>query len=247
MKKNTYIIALSAALLAASALLHFVHWLIFQDMHHLLLYGLEDLAFIPLEVFVVVVVIERALESRDSRAKIDKLNVVIGAFFSEVGAGLLGGLLPYFQLKDEIKRRLAVTEGWDPKDFRAARAFAGGISGPVTCLPADLEELKVSLVGKRHFLLRLLENPNILEHDRFTDLIWAVFHLMEELDARPSLQHLPESDLRHIAGDLSRVYGQLACEWVSYVEHLKSSYPFLFSLVCRTHPLQERPSPMVSS
>jgi len=30
-------------------------------------------------------------------------------------------------------------------------------------------------------LLGLLGNPNLLEHDSFTDLLWAVFHLMEEL------------------------------------------------------------------
>ena len=93
--------------------------------------------------------------------------------------------------------------------------------------------------------MRLLENPNLLEHDRFTDLLWAIFHLGEELSARESLEGLPESDMEHLAGDLARVHSQLATEWVAYAQHLKRDYPFLFSLVLRTHPLQDRPTAVI--
>ena len=87
---------------------------------------------------------------------------------------------------------------------------------------------------------------HVLEHESFTNLLWATFHLTEELEARPSMDGLPDSDLEHIAGDIKRLYGHLATDWVSYVEHLKSAYPFLFSLVVRIHPFQENPSPVVS-
>jgi hypothetical protein len=96
------------------------------------------------------------------------------------------------------------------------------------------------------YLLTLLENPNLLEHDRFTDLLWATTHLDEELEARTSLKDLPESDLEHLAVDIQRMYDHLASEWLDYVQHLKSSYPFLYSLVLRTHPFQEHPSPMIA-
>ena len=91
-------------------------------------------------------------------------------------------------------------------------------------------------------MLTLLENPNLLEHDRFTNLLWAVTHLDEEFEARPSVTNLPSKDLEHIAGDIRRLYDNLASEWLEYVEHLKSNYPYLFSLVLRTHPFQEHPS-----
>ena len=48
------------------------------------------------------------------------------------------------------------------------------------------------------YLLTLLENPNLLEHDRFTDLLWTTTHLDEELEARPSLDNLPEDRYVHI-------------------------------------------------
>jgi hypothetical protein len=95
-------------------------------------------------------------------------------------------------------------------------------------------------------MLTLLENPNLLEHDTFTDMLLAIFHLEEELEARQALDALPESDLAHIAGDLERVFTHLVRGWLAYVEYLRSDYPFLYSLVLRTHPLQDHPTPIVA-
>ncbi len=128
------------------------------------------------------------------------------------------------------------------KDFRNAAAFAYHLRIEVDCRNLDLEELKAFLAAKRVFVLTLLENPNLLEHDRFTDLLWAITHLDEELEARPSVSNLPEKDLEHLAVDVRRLYDHLSSEWLDYVEHLKLRYPFLFSLVLRSHPFQENPS-----
>ncbi len=124
-------------------------------------------------------------------------------------------------------------------------AFARAIEAEPSCHNIDLEELKTFLIRKRQFLLALLENPTLLERERFTDLLWATSHFTEELEARKSLTDLPEADIRRIAGDIQRVYRHLIVEWLSYVERLKSNYPYLFSLVARMHPFQERPSPVV--
>ena len=106
----------------------------------------------------------------------------------------------------------------------------------------NLEELRSFIIGKRSFLLRLLENPNLLEHDEFTELLWAVFHLAEELSHRESVTGLPETDYDHLAGDIKRAYGLLVREWLSYMEHLKSNYPYLFSLAIRTNPFNPQAS-----
>ena len=130
------------------------------------------------------------------------------------------------------------------KEFRRAVEYAYHLNIELDCHKIDMGELKVFLSQKRMFLLTLLENPNLLEHDRFTDLLWAVTHLDEELEARLSVSDLPDRDLEHIAIDIQRLYDHLTSEWLDYVEHLKVKYPFLFSLVIRTHPFQECPSPI---
>jgi hypothetical protein len=247
MRKQGSMVTVAGALIACSAALYYVHYLVFRDAHHIFLYLLGDLAFVPLEVLLVVIVIERLLAARERRAIMNKLNMVIGAFFSELGMRLLGDLTPAVEGREEVRGRLAIAVGWTPRDFQQAIAFAHQFPGKVDPRGLDLIALRDLLVRERDFLVRLLENPYLLEHDRFTDLLWAIFHLTEELVARPSLRDLPASDLAHLSGDLQRVYSQLAAEWVAYAEHLRADYPFLFSLLVRTQPLQDHPSAVVSS
>ena len=56
---------------------------------------------------------------------------------------------------------------------------------------------------------------------------------------------VPDTDLAHIDRDIKRLYGHLAAERKTCVEHLKASYSFLFSLVVSTNPFLNRPSPAV--
>jgi hypothetical protein len=203
-----------------------------------------DLAFLPLEVLLVVLIIERLLGRREQQNKLQKLNMVVGAFFSDIGNYLLGDLLQQFDNKADISRHLNVTESWTKKDFKNAAAYAFQLQIEVDCHKVNLEKLKSFLAEKRIFLLTMLENPNLLEHDRFTDLLWAVTHLDEELEARQSVTNLPDNDLIHIANDIQRLYDHLASEWLDYIEHLKTNYPHLFSLILRTHPFQKNPSPV---
>jgi len=231
---------------ATSAILYSIHYAIFRDVHHIFIYMVGDLAFLPLEAFIVVVVIERILTRREKQTIMQKLNMVVGAFFSELGNYLLNDLLKYFGNRDEIARQLNITQQWTATDFQKAKNYAHKLNIEIDCRDVDLEELKAFLLQERTFLLTMLENPNLLEYDRFTNLLWALSHLAEELDARDSLRDLPQSDLEHIAGDIQRFYGHLAAQWIDYVEHLKASYPFLYSLVLRNHPFQEHPSPIVA-
>jgi hypothetical protein len=109
----------------------------------------------------------------------------------------------------------------------------------------NLEELRAFLVAKRDFLLRLLENPNLLEHESFTELLWAVLHLAEELSYRDDVKQLPESDYAHLSSDIKRAYTLLLREWLGYMQHLRSDYPYLFSLALRMNPFDPNASPEV--
>ena len=245
-KKFSSIIYLAIAFVALSGIAYFIHYLIFRDVHHIFIYMIGDLAFLPLEVLLVVFIIERLLARRETQAKLEKLNMVVGAFFSELGNYLLQDILRHFDNRLEISGNLNVTESWAKKDFQKAVKFADHLKVEVDCRNVDLSRPKTFLEQKRTFLLTMLENPNLLEHDRFTDLLWAVTHLDEELEARTSLIGLPDKDLEQLAGDIQRMYDHLASEWLDYVQHLKSKYPFLFSLVLRTHPFQEQQSPIIT-
>ncbi len=94
---------LAVGLVVVSAALYAIHFAIFRDAHHIFLYMVGDLAFVPLEVLMVGLIIERLISVREKRRLAHKLNMVIGAFFSELGTPLLGELLPAMCQAPEIK------------------------------------------------------------------------------------------------------------------------------------------------
>ena len=99
-----------------------------------------------------------------------------------------------------------------------------------------LSTLPLHSNSKRSFLLLLMENPNLLEHAIFTDLLWATFHLTKELGFRQTMDLLSRTDLDHLQGDMDRTFHHLANQWLMYMEHLQSDYPYLYSLAVRTNP-----------
>jgi hypothetical protein len=246
-KELNWTLFVSLLLIGASALTYTIHFLIFRDLHHIFIYMIGDIAFLFLDVLVVILFIERLLTRRDKKALMNKLNMVIGTFFSEVGLELLRKFSFFVRNAQRLEKELEIKPEWNKKDFRKAIAAARNFSYEIKIEKSDLSHLRDFLLSKRSFMLRLLENPNLLEHERFTDLLWAIFHLTEELAFRQDmLEALPESDYQHLAGDLKRTYSQITSEWMSYTEHLKESYPFLFSLAARVNPMNPSASAIVS-
>jgi hypothetical protein len=218
---------------------------IFRDSNHIFIYLLGDIGFLPIEVLLVTLIIDRVLSVREKRAMLDKLNMVIGAFFSEVGLRLISHFSSFDLNASNIKRELSGIDTWKDKDFEKVKIMVRKFKYSVSCQSGNLDTLKAFLTNKRAFLLRLLENPNLLEHEKFTELLWAVFHLTEELEYRKDFALCPDSDLNHIAGDVRRAYVILISEWLEYIRHLKNNYPYLFSLASRINPFDENASPIV--
>jgi hypothetical protein len=208
---------------------------------------LGDFGFLFLDVLLVILLIERLLSRREKRSIMNKLNMVIGTFLSEVGLELLRKFSNFVINSQNLERQLELSPDWEKKDFKKAMAAVQSFPYEIKIDKSSLLEIREFLLSKRSFLMRLLENPNLLEHERFTDLLWAVFHLTEELVFRGDLlENLPDTDYEHLNIDLQRTYSKLAIEWLSYTAHLKESYPYLYSLAARVNPMNPQASPVVS-
>ena len=64
MKSKLMVVAGVIAILASSTM-YLIDYLIFGDSHQLLIQLVDDLSFIPISVFIVVVVIERLLACQE--------------------------------------------------------------------------------------------------------------------------------------------------------------------------------------
>jgi hypothetical protein len=226
-------------LVTLTLLLMTIHLLIFQDSHYLFTYLLADLAFIPVEVLCVTLIIDSMLTSRERQQRMEKLNMVIGIFFSRAGTPLIARFVKADPGTRPLRAEMAADREWNAQRFRAARDGLAGRDFSVDPALIGLDSLREFLLGNEDFLLRIVENPMVFEHESFTDLILAVTHLAEELKARGDLLHLPATDLAHLKGDMERVYSRLVPEWLKYMKYLQRSYPYLFSLAMRTNPFDE--------
>jgi hypothetical protein len=232
-------------LLIISLLCYAIEYLVFGHAPEIASGFLGNFAFLPIYVLFVTLVIERVIKERERSVIRQKLNMVIGLFYSEVGTELVRNLGGFLFNPGELTQRFKVTAYWSARDFKDAAEFLKGYELEMESKRGDLYCLREYLMEKKRFLLGLLENPNLLEHDAFTDLLWAVSHLVQELEARKSLKDLPDTDMKHLSGDIQRAFSYLLREWLVYMQHLKSDYPYLYSLAVRMNPMDPEARPEV--
>jgi hypothetical protein len=232
-------------MITLSVTFYLIHYAIFRDANHIILYLIGDTAFVFIQVLLVTLIIDEVLAIREKRIIMERLNMVIGSFFSVVGKDLLKFFSEFDPNTDRIRRDLIITNQWSAGEFLDMSKRLKKYDYAISIRRGDLGSLKQKLIKEREFMLRLLENQNLLEHDAFTGLLMAVFHLAEELESRPDLSRLSELDMRHIAGDMQRAYSLLISEWLSYMKHLRENYPYLFSFAMRTNPFDQNASPEI--
>jgi hypothetical protein len=253
MRKISWQVRFGVLLIVISALLYLIDYGIFRDAYHLEIYGLGDIAFLPLEVLLVTLIVDRVINNQEKRVLRQKLNMVIGTFFSDVGTQLLNSISDFDPHINRIRNTLIITNQWSDQDFIAASAHLKQYEYTIKLKKRDpqaldfLKGLRTFLMAKREFLMHLLENPTLLEYESFTDLLWAVTHVAEELAYRGDLRYLPGPDYDHVANDIKRAYSSLILEWLKYMEHLMKKYPYLFSLALRTNPFDPTARPEITS
>lgn len=240
MKTSRWHYGFAAALLFVAVVLYAARLSLFPDpgvQNEMWRFLLGDVAFLFVQVPIVSLVIDGLIRRREREEMRRKLNMVIGAFFSETGRCLLSEITHVDSRLADVRAELVPTAAWTSADYERARTAFKAHQPHIEIDPFGLERMKTRLGEERAFLLSLLANQTLLEHEEFTDLLWALTHLGEELVARPHLDGMHEADRAHIVVDIARAYTLLGSEWLSYLEHLQVSYPYLFSLAIRTNPL----------
>lgn len=239
MRKVKTNILLSMVLVILSAGLYVLQLNIFHASRDTAFYLLQDMAFLPLQVAIVTVVLGKLIDMWNKRDRLRKVNMAVAAFFSEAGTELLVKLSEFANNIDGLRPNLEIGMAWGGTEYARSRKAVKAYELEIAGRSADLEALKTLLVKKRDFMLRMLENPNLLEHDTFTDMLLAVFHMTEELIAREDLTVIPGPDCAHLVGDITRALRTLLIQWISHMEHLASEYPYLYSLEVRRNPFSE--------
>ncbi|MBN2645336.1 MAG: two pore domain potassium channel family protein [Desulfuromonadaceae bacterium] len=188
---------------------------------------------------------ELMLNRRDDEVKRKKLHMLVGVFLGEIGQPLLEMLVRQLRLDEKERQKFIFSVDWSARDFRELSRQTTALSFSLSD-PLELMKHCSNLLPEvKPLLIRLLENPAVLEHSAFSELLLAVFHFEQELACRKELDQLPQADLHHLTHDGLRVYRLMLPQWLDYLEHLQQDYPYLYSLQVRINPFHQSPTAVI--
>jgi len=237
MKIERWTIVLVVSLLFISASSYLSQIYLFNKIDDTLFYLMQDFSFVPIQVLLVTLILDKILRQREKKILLKKMNMAIGIFYHEIGLDFLSFLKELIKNFKDLSFNFKISNAWLEKDFKLKSKKNFFKKEQLNLNQNNFAEIKIFLLSKKNKILNLLSNPNLLDHDDFTNLLWAVFHLTDEMFHRESFENLPPEDLEHLKGDLIRAYNSVLKEWFSYLNHLRKDYPFLYSIALRTNPL----------
>ena len=240
-KKLNWKIIAGILMVVLSFVFYFIHFFIFRDAHHIFIYLLGDIAFVFIEVLMVTLIIHHLLNEWEKKSHLKKLNMVIEVFFSEFGKHLLVYLSNFDNSLNKVKNLIIEKDGRCDIEFKSAFNAIKTYKADIEINKINLSKLSKFLRDRRGFLVNLLQNPNLLEHQTFTETLMSIFHIAEELVAR-DLNNLSVEDMEHTKEDIERAYNKLTYEWLSYMQYIKKDYPYFFLYAMRTNPFDENAS-----
>ena len=243
-KRLSWKVKFSIVMILLIIIIYGSNYLVLGDGEHIISYVWTHLGFIPVDILLVAFLLDEIIEKKEKEAMLEKLDMLMSTFFSEVGNELISQLSTVNKYKTNTENLKSIKD-WDEKDFdnKLAELKSSTVDFSAQVAPEDreefLENLRTLLVSKREFIINLINNPNLLEKDEFTGLINAILHLDEELEHRKDLALVNDADFGHLNGDMQRVYDKLIHEWVYYLKYLYKHYPYMIALIIRTNPFDE--------
>ncbi len=243
-KRLSWKVKFSIVMILLIIIIYGSNYLVLGDGEHIISYVWTHLGFIPVDILLVAFLLDEIIERKEKEAILEKLDMLMSTFFSEVGNELISQLSTANKYKASTENLKSIKD-WDEKDFdnKLAELKDASLDFQVD-IPAEereefLENLRTLLVSKREFIINLINNPNLLEKEEFTELTNAILHLDEELEHRKDLALVNDTDFGHLNGDMKRVYDKLVYEWVYYLKYLYKNYPYMIALIIRTNPFDD--------
>lgn len=233
---NNVLLILVLSFLSAS--IYFLQNMLFQHPEDTFFYLFQDLAFVPIQALVVTLVLNKILNRQEKLRNLKKVNVIISTFFSELGLSTIYALSKFNENHEDFSNIINMTDV-KKKNLNTIRKNIKEFDLRISVTPDKLESLGHILIKNKPFMIGLLENPSLVEHDSFTDMLWSVFHIADELQSRDNMKDFSEDDLEHLSRDILRAYRLVVIEWVNYMKYLNAEYPYLFNLAVRKNPFSK--------
>jgi len=229
-------VLLGVMLLLFSVVLYFLNFLLYGDAHHLMELFTEELAFMPVYVFITAVFAERMLSRSEKAEMFRRTNALVGTFYNEIGYDLVKKLIKFDSNFDRLKAEISIDNGLDSSKVKAIHKLAETYTYGATKGKEDILEIGELLSAKKDFMLIMMSNASLLQKDEFSELLLSVNHIHEALKTIDDISAISDDLIDHFHSDLEKAYRCLIGVWVSYLSFIKKEDQYLYMLAVAKNP-----------
>jgi hypothetical protein len=169
------------------------------------------------------------IKREEDKKRDKKVHILLGLLFSELGNKLLAIVQKNDITIESTRKTLHFDNLYKQRHYKNLSKDINQLNIEYGVERCDFAEIYNLIKANKEFLMRMLENPMLLEGEQLTELIRDIFHLYEEFTYRLNIDDLTKSDKEHLHHDIMRVYKGLIKTWVMYMEYLQLSYPVLYN------------------
>lgn len=217
-------------LLILSIIIYSIQILLFDDPRTTFFYILQDLAFMPITIAFATLMVGEVLNWREKNERKEKTRMLTSTFFTEIGAILAHYTLSMTQ-EDDFLHLVARNGGHIDnmtEDEIIQKLEHHKIK--VKLNKEGYEKARNLILSNQTNLLVISSNPLILEHEYFTEMLWGVFHLIDEFRLRGEWKALSPTDIAHLNADFAKVLRLMLINWIGNSEYLAKNYPAFYNV-----------------
>ncbi len=212
-------------MLIVSAVIYGIQLAAFHDPSTTAFYILQDIAFLPISIAVATLVVGEFLSNKERKERKSKTQMLTSNFFTEMGAELMLTLIRTSDRNEGVRRLLGSTEITDQKTVETLQQQLRETPCQVQLDENVYNQVRSMIVDGKEKLLIISSNSSLLEQENFTELLWGIFHMIDEFRLRGEYGEQSPEVRAHMEEDLSRVLQLLLINWAANILYTKTFYP----------------------
>lgn len=233
MKHNKILMHVAIALFALSAAIYAAQILIFRDPRTTAFYIFQDFAFLPASIAIATVAVGAILDEHDRQEALASTRMLRSQFFTSVGAPMLKAITYCAKCGTNMGQLTAIDGPVDTirqrrklqREIEARQEQIEGVDLRVNLTKSAYDGIRDILMANRLDLLILGSTHNLNEAERFAEMLWGIFHLMDEYRLRGDWEQLSPEDVAHLEADFAEVLRLMLANSVANNFYLKTTYP----------------------
>ncbi len=217
-KKTVYI------LIFLSLIIYTLQIIIFRDPRNTFFYIFQDLAFMPITIAIATLVVGEVLSQKEKEERVKKTRMLTSTFFTEIGNDLTRQLLEITDQSDNILSILS-QYGNGTMTLSQTQDHIKSMSLSIALNEKTYSKLIEKIQTSRSSFMTLSSNPLLFDHEDFTRILWAIFHVMDEYQLRGTYQDMSQDDISHLNKDYAELLRLLLICFVANAKYLEDTYP----------------------